>query len=75
MEIKVLGVDLGKSVCSFSGPDEAGEVVFADGSSGISYWIFLMRFHPARSPWKLVVGRAPHSGENKPATYKGLQER
>lgn len=55
MNIKVLGFDLGKTVCSLAGLDEAEQSCFASACSGIDCWTFWMSFHPVLLRWKLAA--------------------
>ncbi len=38
MDIMVLGIDLGKTVCSLAGLHEAGRLSFGSASGGIGFW-------------------------------------
>ena len=40
MDIKVLGIDLGKTVCRLAGLDEQERSCFANASSDIGCWTF-----------------------------------
>lgn len=55
MDIKVLGIDLGKIVCSLAGLDGAGAVVFRKRLQRHRLLPFLIRFRPALLLWKPVA--------------------
>lgn len=57
MDIKVLGIDLGKTVCSLAGLDEFGTVVFRKNFSGIDCWIFWKGFHLVLLQWRPAAAR------------------
>lgn len=57
MDIKVLGIDLGKTVCSLAGLDEAGAVVFRKRLQRHRLPDFLDALPPCWLRWKLVAGR------------------
>lgn len=56
MDLKVLVIDLGKSVCSLARLDEAGAGVFRKRLQRHRLLEFLERFRPTRSPWRPAAG-------------------
>lgn len=57
MDIKVLDIDLGKTVCSLARLDEAGAVVFRRRLQRHRLLTFLIRFRAAWSRWKPAAMR------------------
>lgn len=52
MDIKVLGINLGKTVCILSGLGEAGAVVFRKRLQRHRLVDFWMGFHPVLLRWR-----------------------
>jgi hypothetical protein len=57
MDIKVLGIDLGKTVYSLAGLDEAGAVVFRKRLQRHRLQDFLGTLPPCVVAWKPAAGR------------------
>jgi hypothetical protein len=55
MEIAVLGIDIGKNVCSVVGLDDTGAVVCAGVLGGTPWLPWLVSCQPALSRWKRAV--------------------
>ena len=60
MDIKVLGIDLGKTVCSLAGLDEAGAVVFRKRLQGHRLLGFLDTLPPCVVAMEACGGGASH---------------
>ena len=58
MDIKVLGIDLGNTVCGLAGLMKRERLCFANGSTGIGCWAFLLRCRPAWSRRKPAARRS-----------------
>ena len=57
MDIRVLVIDLGKTVCSLAGGTAQDRVCFVNVSSDIGCWTFWMGFRPALLRWKPTAAR------------------
>ena len=57
MDIKVLGIDLGKPFAVLPGWMKRERLCFANGSRDIGCWTFSIRFRPAWLRWKPAAGR------------------
>lgn len=55
MVIEVSGIDLGKTVCSFSGLDTTGAVVFRKRLQRHGCWTFWKVWSPALLRWRLAA--------------------
>ena len=64
MKIVMLGIDLGKNLCSLAGLDETGAVVLRRRIKRASLLAFTAQLETCTEPWKPAVGHTISAGNS-----------